>query len=302
MSVQALDAACAWQLILDSVGRETVNGGSTTLCLPGTDSPALTLNDHGAPFSWTLRMPATDEAGRLLALFLPLCRPMPANGSQHLVGQLGQSLDGRIATVTGASRFINGTDGITHLHRLRAVSDAVVVGAGTALADNPRLTVRLASGPNPVRVVVDRQQRVPADHHLFTDGEAPTLHLVAGQTGASFEARVPDSGVLQVPCLGELDAPSDPATIMAVLAAFGLRRLFIEGGGVTVSAFLNAGLLNRLHVIVAPMIIGSGRPAFSLPEIENLDMALRPAHQMLNLGSDMLFDLDLSRPCTDAGQ
>lgn len=69
----------------------------------------------------------------------------------------------------------------------------------------------------------------------------------------------------------------------------------MEGGGVTVSSFLNAGLLDRLHVMVAPMIIGSGRPAFSLPEIDFLDDALRPRAQLVNLGSDMLFALDFSR-------
>jgi riboflavin-specific deaminase-like protein len=289
MAIQSIDGACAWQLILNCLDQD-----SKTLALPGTDFPALTLGGKDGPFSWTLHLPATEEANRLLTLFLPLCRPLESEESQHLVGQLGQSLDGRIATVTGASRFINGTDGLTHLHRLRAVSDAVVVGAGTAMADNPRLTVRLATGPNPVRVIIDRQCRVPRSHHLFSDGQATTLHLVAGELDPNFNMTIPASGILEVPCLGEKDEPSDPAKIMAILARFGLRRLFIEGGGVTVSAFLNAGLLDRLHVIVAPMIIGSGRPAFSLPEIENLDYALRPANQMVNLGSDMLFDLDLT--------
>jgi len=73
------------------------------------------------------------------------------------------------------------------------------------------------------------------------------------------------------------------------------KKVFVEGGGVTVSCFLNAGLLDRLHVMVAPMIIGSGRPAFSLPEIDFLDDALRPRAQLINLGSDMLFDLDFTR-------
>jgi len=96
-----------------------------------------------------------------------------------------------------------------------------------------------------------------------------------------------------VPCLGSAEQ-TQPNKILAVLADFGLRRLFIEGGGLTVSGFLNAGLLDHLHVMVAPMIIGSGRPAFSLPEIEKLDSALRPSANMVDLGSDMLFDLDFS--------
>jgi len=100
-----------------------------------------------------------------------------------------------------------------------------------------------------------------------------------------------------IPCLGDADAeePVDPRFILQVLADLGLKKVFVEGGGVTVSSFLNAGLLDRLHVMVAPMIIGSGRPAFSLPEIDFLDDALRPRAQLVNLGSDMLFDLDFSR-------
>jgi riboflavin-specific deaminase-like protein len=205
---------------------------------------------------------------------------------------MGQSLDGRIATVTGASKFINGDDGITHLHRLRAVSEAVVVGAGTASTDNPRLTVRKVPGANPVRVVIDRNRRVPDHHHLFCDEASPTLRLVAGEYQAGNKL-TPRHGVTEVPCLG-CDETTEPAHLLAILADFGLRKIFVEGGGLTVSEFLNAKLLDRLHVMVAPMIIGSGRPAFSLPEITNLDSALRPRAQMVDLGTDMLFDLDFS--------
>ncbi len=103
-------------------------------------------------------------------------------------------------------------------------------------------------------------------------------------------------GVLEVPCLGDPDSKVmvSPHDILAVLADFGLRKVFVEGGGLTVSTFLNARVLDRLHVMVAPMIIGSGRPAFSLPEIDLLDDALRPRAQLINLGTDMLFDLDFS--------
>lgn len=288
MAARTLNINSAWDLVLNAVNHSNV-----TLPLPGTDKEAIKLNGHG---TWHLMQPATSEARDLLSVFLPLCRPVPDDGRPKVIGQLGQSLDGRIATVTGRSRFINGDDGITHLHRIRAVSDAVIVGAGTASTDNPRLTVRRTSGNNPVRVVIDRNRRVPDSHHLFTDGEAPTLRLVAGRYEKSGNPSI-GSGVTEIPCLGDADAGEamDPGLILRVLADFGLKKLFVEGGGVTVSSFLNAGLLDRLHVLVAPMIIGSGRPAFSLPEIDFLDGALRPRAQMVNLGSDMLFDLDFSR-------
>lgn len=283
MTKNPMDVDTAWQLALNA--RDIAHD---TLPVPGTDQPALSIDGP----SWALRQPASEQAMQLLSLFLPLCRPLPRGTPYHVIGQLGQSLDGRIATVTGCSRFINGDDGILHLHRIRALCDAVIVGAGTALNDNPRLTVRRAPGPNPVRVVIDRNERIPGTHHLFTDGAAPTLRLVAGSYSPGRQQLVPDTAIT-IPCLGSANAeqPVAPGRILEVLADFGLRKIFIEGGGLTVSTFLKAGLLDRLHVMVAPMIIGSGRPAFSLPEIDQLDEALWPSAQFINLGSDMLFDL-----------
>jgi riboflavin-specific deaminase-like protein len=284
MDSPLLDTHSAWQLILQA--RDCAN---VILPVPNSTAPALALSEAGG--NWRLLRPANEQAKRLFDLFLPLASPLADGQITSVIGQLGQSLDGRIATVSGHSRFINGDDGITHLHRIRALSDAVVVGAGTAVADNPQLTVRRTSGDNPVRVVIDRRRRVPASNHLFTDNAAPTLRLVAGdyQPGPK---PTPKRGVLEVPCLGHLQQPVCPAHILAVLADFDLHKVFIEGGGVTVSSFLNAQLLDRLHVMVAPMIIGSGRPAFTLPEIDHLDDALRPRATMVSLGSDMLFALE----------
>lgn len=286
MTSQALDTEAAWRLILQAQDRLGV-----TLALPGSGEPALELSENG---EWRLLQPATEAVSELLSTFLPLCLPRAEGAPLHVIGQFGQSLDGRIATVTGHSRYINGDDGIIHLHRIRALSDAVVVGAGTATTDNPQLTVRNASGTNPVRVVIDRNRRVPERHHLFTDGAAPTLRLVAGDYTSGNTKGYSQNPVTEIPCLGSGTEPVNPKLILEVLADLGLKKIFIEGGAMTVSSFLQAGLLNRLHVMVAPMIIGSGRPAFCLPEIDSLDDALRPASRFVNLGTDMLFDLDFS--------
>lgn len=204
-----------------------------------------------------------------------------------VVGQVGQSLDGRIATTTGSSRYINGSAGLAHLHRLRALVDAVVVGVASAIADDPRLTVRYVVGPDPARVVIDPRGRLPRTARLFADDGARRIVVIA--EGARCE--IPGVEVLALPAR---DGRIAPAAILAGLAETGLRRVLIEGGPDTLSRFLAAGCLDRLHVIVAPIILGDGPAGFSLGPIERLDQALRPPMQIHPLGGEVLFDCDFS--------
>jgi diaminohydroxyphosphoribosylaminopyrimidine deaminase / 5-amino-6-(5-phosphoribosylamino)uracil reductase len=205
-----------------------------------------------------------------------------------VVGQLGQSLDGRIATNSGHSKYINCEAGLDHLHRLRALMDAVVIGVGTALADDPQLTVRRVSGPNPARVILDPHGRLrPTARVLTADG---TRRLVVTTPGAA--CAVAD-GVEVVPLTAD-NGHIAPAAVLAALAARGLRRILIEGGARTVSGFMSAGCLDRLHVMVAPIILGTGRAGLTLAPIERVDHALRPPTRSYPLGEDVLFDCDLS--------
>jgi riboflavin-specific deaminase-like protein len=211
---------------------------------------------------------------------------VPANRSKSLViAQIGQSLDGRIATASGHSHYINGPSAITHLHRLRALVDAVVVGVGTALADDPQLTVRRVTGPNPARVVIDPAGRLPATARCLDDG---VRRIVIGSTGRSPRA---DVEAVRLPAVDGRLAPRD---IVRALADLGLHRILIEGGGMTISQFLGAGCLDRLHVLVAPMIIGSGLAGIQLAEIAGLDEAVRPSVTVTQFDEgDVLFDCDL---------
>lgn len=205
-----------------------------------------------------------------------------------VVGQIGQSLDGRIATTSGHSHYINGPAGITHLHRLRSLVDAVVVGVGTALADNPQLTVRRVTGPNPARIIVDPSGRLPTDAKVFTDDGTRRILIVAEGTRS-----VPPAGVESIALAADGGIITPPA-ILGALAARGLRRILIEGGANTVSRFLACGCFDRLHVTVAPMILGSGRPGFTLPVVERADQALRAPIRHYRLDEEVLFDCDLS--------
>lgn len=210
-----------------------------------------------------------------------LYRPIAARGQMHVLAQVGQSLDGRVATPSGDARDVSGPDGIRHLHRCRALVDAVVVGIGTVEADDPRLTVRAVEGPCPRRVVVDVEGRFPATCKLLESGPAP---IVIHAQGATVEAEVETIALPR--CENGLAA----ADIRAALAERGFRSVLVEGGARTIARFLEAGLVERLHVAVAPIIIGSGPQGLNLAAIDRLDAALRPRVDVYDLGSDTLFE------------
>lgn len=205
-----------------------------------------------------------------------------------VVGQIGQSLDGRIATKSGHSKYINGPAGLAHLHRLRSLMDGVVVGVGTAIADDPQLTVRRVAGPQPARIVIDPKGRLSAEARVFAaDGVRRILIVARGVSCA------PPGGV-EILALDPVGGQLAPVEILAALAGCGLRRVLIEGGADTISRFLTAGCLDRLHVMIAPIIIGSGRASFVLPEIERADQARRVSMRVHLIDDEVLFDCDLS--------
>lgn len=204
-----------------------------------------------------------------------------------VVAQLGQSLDGRVATLSGESHWINGPAALDHLHRLRAHVDAVVVGVGTIVADDPQLNVRRVDGPQPVRVIIDPRGRLPASARCLTVGDKPCVIVSDRErpvpTGAEMLIVTPSS-----------EGRLAPSAIVQALFARGLTKILVEGGAATVSDFIAAGMIDRLHILVAPMILGSGIQGLSLPPIGNLAEALRPETAVHVLdGGDVLFDCDL---------
>lgn len=212
------------------------------------------------------------------------------------VAQIGQSLDGRVATASGDARDVSGPDGLLHLHRLRALVDGVVIGVGTALHDNPRLTVRLCSGHNPARIVIDPRGRLPDD--------APALRACGARrvvVQAVDRPRPKGVEILRLPIAR--DGRLDPGAILQGLRRMDLGSLLIEGGGTTIAGFLDAQMLDRLLVTVSPLIIGDGPQGLTTrAPVQKLADAIRPETRTFHLGSDIVFDCALDARALAASQ
>ncbi|MDY6942359.1 MAG: RibD family protein [Pseudomonadota bacterium] len=295
--VNRIDAILAWQAVQAACVGFARSDADDTLSLTSTDGRMQRAPTHFAGTvlrvhrngQWDAALPVEEPAARMLDLYLPLVSSKP--GRSHVVAHLGQSLDGRIATTTGESQFITGTENLDHVHRLRALCDAVIVGAGTVHHDDPRLTVRRCDGTNPVRVVIDTNCTLNPRFGLFQDHAAETLLCCAED--AVFDARrlpLPEREVIRIPRQGD---GLRLASLVKSLAERGLFRLMVEGGGVTVSRFLAQGCLDRLHVTVAPVIIGSGRQGINLQTISSLRQSLRPVARHFIQGPDVLFDMEM---------
>lgn len=276
-------AARAWQSLLaaSSAARRGVRAGDLGFLVRRGDEYAAAAD-------------APESVRALLDLYAPLCGAH--EGRPLTIAHLGQSLDGYIATASGDSYYVTGPENVCHLHRMRALCSAIVVGARTIERDDPQLTVRHVAGPNPVRVVLDPSAKLDASRRVFTDGAAATLVVHA----AGVEARAPGSAeIVRVPVEG---GRLNLAVLLERLRERGLASVFVEGGGSTVSRFLEAGVLDRLHVAIAPLVLGSGRPGLTLPARERIAECLRPAHRVFTMGGDVLFDCDLRAAAATADE
>lgn len=223
--------------------------------------------------------------------------PLIEAGPQLVIAQLGQSMDGFIASRTGDACFVTGELDREHLHRLRALVDAVIVGAGTVQNDDCQLTVRAVTGTNPVRVVIDPHGRIPHTTTVLTDAGTPTLWLV-GAEASTPQKLSPHVTVHRF--TNEQDF--EPAAILGFLAKLGLGRALVEGGGLTVSRFLRAGVLDRLFLTSAPLLVGDGVPGIRFEGTDALSGALSAPVRRFVLGEDVCteFNFAAARPARPA--
>jgi 3,4-dihydroxy 2-butanone 4-phosphate synthase/GTP cyclohydrolase II len=238
--------------------------------------PIETLpNEVNAPY---LRAKAT-RMGHLLQ-FDGLPDPRRVDGATIPAGRplvtvhYAQTIDGRIASRTGDSRWVSGEGSLRLAHELRAAHDAVLVGIGTVLADDPKLTVRLVPGDSPVRVVVDSQLRIPPDANVLRAADARTIiattPLASEERAAAIRARGAD--VLRVKA--DADGHVDLRELLARLRADGVRSVLIEGGRGIITAALRERLVDRLTVCIAPKVIGEGITAVGDLHIDRLRDAM----------------------------
>jgi diaminohydroxyphosphoribosylaminopyrimidine deaminase/5-amino-6-(5-phosphoribosylamino)uracil reductase len=222
-------------------------GGAAELRAAGVDVVEGVLEDevaHGALLAWLHRQ---------------------RTGRPHVTWKYAASLDGRSAAPDGSSRWITGEAARADVHRLRAESDAVLVGIGTVLADDPALTARPDPGHQPLRVVVDRDGRTPRTAAVLDDA-APTLVVTHGPSYGE------DRTLVLAPAP---DGRVDLAALLAALAGRGVVSVLLEGGPTLAGAFVAADLVDRVIGYVAPVLLGGGAAALQDAGVGTMDEAVR---------------------------
>lgn len=210
----------------------------------------------------------------------------------YVVLKYAQTLDGRIATTSGDSKWISGPQEREISHGLRAACDAILVGVGTVVRDDPQLTVRLVAGASPLRVVLDSTLRTPPSSKLL-DGDATTIILTTERADPVTARRLTRRGV------GVRIVPSDREGVdipsaLEVLAGMGVRSLLVEGGAGVITSMLAAGVVDRVITSVAPTIMGAGTESVGELGIRRVSQAVALINRSVHLaGDDVLFAADV---------
>lgn len=240
-----------------------------------------------------------DSTGALSGL-APTARPA-------VTVSYAQTLDGRLATRAGRSRWISCPESLHFAHELRASHDAILVGAGTISQDNPRLTVRLpgrsAEAPDPLRVVLDSTLRTPLTVNVLTNGAAGgTVLAVTARAPAERCAAVRALGATVLPLPADEQGRVDLGALLAALGARGVASVLVEGGASVITALLRARLVDRLAICVAPKILGAGIEAIGDLGITDLARALHLRDlRMTPYGADLVLDGCVLYPDDDRG-
>ncbi|HUR13737.1 MAG TPA: bifunctional diaminohydroxyphosphoribosylaminopyrimidine deaminase/5-amino-6-(5-phosphoribosylamino)uracil reductase RibD [Mycobacteriales bacterium] len=204
-------------------------------------------------------------------------------GRPHVTWKYAAGLDGRSAARDGSSRWITGEAARADVHRLRAECDAVVIGIGTVLADDPALTARPDPGHQPLRVVVDSDGRTPGTAQVLDDA-APTLVVTHGPSYGEERTLVLDPAP---------DGRVDLAALLSALGERGVVNVLLEGGPRLAGAFVAAGLVDRVVGYIAPVLLGAGTAALQDAGVDSIDQAVRMrTTDVTQLGDDVRLTME----------
>ena len=209
--------------------------------------------------------------------------PLLLKNNNNFIGQIGQSLDGKIALNNGSSHYINEKESITYLHCLRSISDGVLVGVNTIIKDNPLLTTRKIKGQNPIRLIIDPTLKLTNKYKIFKDNNKNIIF-----TNSSKEKKFKNTTIVK------FAKKSFTQNIYDYLKKTSLQTILIEGGPTTLSHFIELKLLNYMQFIISPTIIGSGIDSIRLKPISDLKNALRPKNTISKLGKEIIVTLDFN--------
>ena len=209
--------------------------------------------------------------------------PLLLKNNNNFIGQIGQSLDGKIALNNGSSHYINEKESITYLHCLRSISDGVLVGINTIIKYNPLLTTRKIKGPNPIRLIIDPTLKLTNKYKIFKDDNKNIIF-----TNSSKEKKFINTNIVKFP------KKNFTKNIYDYLKKTSLQTILIEGGPTTLSHFIGLKLLNYMQFIISPTIIGSGIDSVRLKPISDLKNALRAKNTICKLGKEIIVTLDFN--------
>jgi 3,4-dihydroxy 2-butanone 4-phosphate synthase/GTP cyclohydrolase II len=210
-----------------------------------------------------------------------------------VVLKYAQTADGRIATASGDSKWISGEEERVVSHCLRARADAVMVGIGTVLRDDPQLTVRMVSGASPIRVILDSKLEVPLDARVL-DRDAHTVVVTTGASDPEKRRVLESEGVGVRMVAQERSGVSLPETMRA-LRSMGIETLLVEGGASVITSLLRERLVDRLVVSISPLLIGRGTDAVGDLAVGRVDEGIRLKGQTVyGAGNDILIAWDVA--------
>ena len=212
-------------------------------------------------------------------IILPLIRKKDRN----FIGQIGQSLDAKIALNNGNSHYINEKESITYLHCLRSISDGVLVGVNTIIKDNPLLTTRKIKGQNPTRLIIDPSLKLTNKYKIFKDKNTNIVFTTSNKT-----KNLNNTTIVKLP------KKDFTLSVYKFLKKTSLKYILIEGGPTTLSHFIEQNLINYMQFIISPTLIGSGINSVKLKPITNLKKAIRRKSNFAKLGKEIVATLDFN--------